>query len=66
MGPGTSLPVQVGTEAGTVTLRSVLRLHLAGFQLESLRETAQTPCFLSLQLWAVSPDLGTYVPCISE
>jgi hypothetical protein len=30
--PSASLPVQVGTESGSVTLLSVLRLQLAGFQ----------------------------------
>lgn len=30
--PAASLPVQVGTERGTVPLPSVLRLHLARFQ----------------------------------
>lgn len=58
VGPSTSLPVQLGTERGTVPLPSVLAAF--GSHSHSERQLSLPHCFL--QPWAASPDFGTSAP----
>lgn len=59
VGPGTSLPVQVGTESGAVTLPSVLWPHWAGFQPHSRSEKQLSShlafCSLGQLPWTLEP-----------
>lgn len=68
VGPSASLPVQVGTDNGTVSLPSALKMQLASFQQWSHPEKHPPPFFflLSLNSGAASPGLSPSVPCILE